>query len=503
MQSNAEEPAPVVAQESQPPEAAAEPPPAEAAASPTDELSEAELAFAKLEEDRAQRLSTDLQVAQVAHTATEAGSLLQRAATVVPEGGALIALAAAPGGGRAFIVTARGGRANVRDVALPRFDPEQLDRLVNRREGWLHFYQGAEPSGQNRWRRWQEWQGAIAEAGHKLWPLLGEPLKDGLTAAGVQPGAPLIVLSDGPLTLLPLGLMRPPGQESAPRLMDLHPIAFAPSLPALVSAAGRARRPAVGTPVPAIVGDTTGSLAFARTEVALVERRFGEVARHDGGSVTPEIVTAMMLGRDYWHFAGPVLLSGNGARASGVQLGGRRQLTAGDLLEAPSLGGPRLAFLSACEATSFGGGRTAGNWNGLPAALLHLGAGGVVSSLWPSDSLATALLAARFYDLHRVDGLAPVQALQQAQIWLRDATRDSLKEYASQATQDQRMDKALAAGLLEKLREDPANRDSVRQIVALIKRQIAAPPPEAAVASGSERPFAHPYFWGGFILTGQ
>ena len=47
---------------------------------------------------------------------------------------------------------------------------------------------------------------------------------------------------------------------------------------------------------------------------------------------------------------------------------------------------------------------------GLPAAFLELGAGGVIGSLWEVSDLATALLMARFYELHIDKGLAPAMA---------------------------------------------------------------------------------------------
>ena len=68
---------------------------------------------------------------------------------------------------------------------------------------------------------------------------------------------------------------------------------------------------------------------------------------------------------------------------------------------------------------------------GLPAAFLELGAGGVIGSLWQVDDAATALLMARFYELHIGGGLAPADALKKAKVWLRTATRRELIAYAN------------------------------------------------------------------------
>ena len=51
----------------------------------------------------------------------------------------------------------------------------------------------------------------------------------------------------------------------------------------------------------------------------------------------------------------------------------------------------------------------------MPAAFLGLGAGGVIGSLWQVSDAATALLMARFYELHIGDGLAQAAALKQAE----------------------------------------------------------------------------------------
>jgi CHAT domain-containing protein len=42
-----------------------------------------------------------------------------------------------------------------------------------------------------------------------------------------------------------------------------------------------------------------------------------------------------------------------------------------------------------------------------------------LSTLWPVADDSTALLMAKFYELHMGDGLAPPAALRRAQVWLR------------------------------------------------------------------------------------
>jgi CHAT domain-containing protein len=130
---------------------------------------------------------------------------------------------------------------------------------------------------------------------------------------------------------------------------------------------------------------------------------------------------------------------------------------------------------------------------GLPGAFMAVGAAAVVGTLWPVDDLATALLTVRFYELHITQELSPATALRRAQLWLRDATRAELAAYI----------------------EGRLDTDDARQVVLALARSAETAPlldaakepahdvPEAENSrQGSERPFAHPLYWGAFVLTG-
>lgn len=78
----------------------------------------------------------------------------------------------------------------------------------------------------------------------------------------------------------------------------------------------------------------------------------------------------------------------------------------------------RLVVLSACQ-TGMVGTRLPDEVVGLPAGWLQAGAAGVVASLWPVSDRATLALMIKFYELHVLDTLEPVDALWLAQRWLR------------------------------------------------------------------------------------
>ena len=152
----------------------------------------------------------------------------------------------------------------------------------------------------------------------------------------------------------------------------------------------------------------------------------------DRTSATPDVVLAGLKGKSYWHFASHGLFDWDDARQSGLLMKDRQLLTVGALLDARgTLGSPRLVVLSACETGLYDTSRNPDEFVGLPAAFLELGAGGVIGSLWQVNDLATALLMARFYELHIGGGLAPADALKQAKVWLRTATRRELIAYAN------------------------------------------------------------------------
>ena len=112
-------------------------------------------------------------------------------------------------------------------------------------------------------------------------------------------------------------------------------------------------------------------------------------------------MVAALKGKSYWHFASHGDFDWNDARQSGLVMREKERLTIGRLLESQgSLGRPRLVVLSACETGLYDIERNPDEFVGLPATFMQAGAAGVVGSLWLVDDLATALLMARFYDLH-------------------------------------------------------------------------------------------------------
>lgn len=137
----------------------------------------------------------------------------------------------------------------------------------------------------------------------------------------------------------------------------------------------------------------------------------------------------------------------------------------------------RLAVLSACE-TGLVGTDLPDEVVMLPSALVQAGYAGVAASLWAVADVSTAMLMVRFYQCWRIDKCEPAHALNVAQRWMRDTTNGE------------------KAGYFEQFAFDPTER---------LPTDVAEEFMYAAMLheDGPEgRPFASPYWWAAFYLTG-
>jgi CHAT domain-containing protein len=427
--------------------------------------------------------------------------------------GALVAPIVTSRGSKILIVTAAGGLPAISVAEIPELTSDTLRALLRQTNelgqstGWLADYerQQTDPAA---------WLEAIRTIGPKLWTLFAGKLDAALKQAGVKDGARLIVLPSGALGLLPLELAGDP--EGGRSFADAYNVTAIPSLEAYLAAARTAAK--AGAPSLAEAINPTGdiprlNLPYTEVEGTLVAARFKgkPLIRLDKSSATPDVVLAGLKGKSYWHFASHGLFDWEDARQSGLLMKDKQLLTVGALLEARgTLGSPRLVVLSACETGLYDAARNPDEFVGLPAAFLQLGAGGVIGSLWQVDDLATALLMARFYELHLEGGLSPAAALKQAKAWLRGAARRELIAYAKDALKPANA-QPQTPDLVARL--SAGRRGEVTRFAGVWKALERGSPghsksagggdkKQAAMESPGDRPFAHPYFWSGFIYTG-
>src|SRR5262249_40026617 len=138
---------------------------------------------------------------------------------------------------------------------------------------------------------------------------------------------------------------------------------------------------------------------------------------------------------------------------------------------------------------------------GLPGTFTALGAVGVLGTLWPVSDAATALLMAKFYELHMGSGLPPPTAFRLAQLSLRQATNAELNTYATTAASQGRLEGRHVSEIEQELSERSVSRNN-SAIEAFARTQRTGDKEKANTSAQVSRPYEHPYFWGGFVYTG-
>ena len=436
-----------------------------------------------------------------------ADTALAQARNLTASGGAVIVPVVTGLGGKLLVIAKPKDGKEIAVIDLPALTTQKLADLLAgstvepKSAGWLAGYFVQYLQGPEAEKRWPEWLAAIDGLGPELWRLFGRELEATLKERGVQPGQRLLWLPSGWLGVWPLGLSQNP--DTKRRLAEDYEIVYAPSLAIFASSLRDAARPAPAT-LAAIV-NPTGDLAGAESEGAMVAARFASGARTilKRQAATPDAVIAALKGRSYWHFATHGTFAWFDPRRSALLMSGGARLSVGKLQEIGGLGHPRLVVMSACETGLTELTSNPDEFIGLPGAFAALGATGVIGTLWPVSDAATALLMAKVYELHLDARLAPPTALARAQAWLREATNDELAAYAKQASSRSRLTAEQYAGIAEALSVDALARSRNGAIVKWVMRDKAVTGATKHIdAVRTARPYAHPYFWAGFVYTG-
>ncbi|MEO6446538.1 MAG: CHAT domain-containing protein [Gemmatimonadaceae bacterium] len=397
----------------------------------------------------------------------------------IPERGALVAVFATTRGGAAFVIP--GGVSAVSSehlVDLPSLDVRRVMELVAGRGGeggWLNAYLEwlAQPG------EFEAFRASLDAVSRELWEHLMAPVEARLTTLGIGRGAPVVVMPVGWLSLLPLHLAQGTSNKNGRTLAERFVVSYIPRLQMLATCRRRLRAPERHGRAALIVANPTGDLRHAGVEGAVVARLFeagqGSVMALDGADATRARVIDNVKGRHVVHFACHARFDWADASQSGLQLAGGEDVRLHDLLSPEvDLRSARLVTLSACETGLSEFRNMPDEFVGLPGALLQGGAAAVVSSMWPVDDVSTRLLMTEFYRL-LLTGRPTAMALHQAQRWLKESTAAELN----------------VAGMYDEVYAASGKRDVDAMHSAQHHR-----------ANASEAPFAHPYYWGAFVLTG-
>ena len=303
----------------------------------------------------------------------------------------------------------------------------------------------------------------------ETWPLLEkimQPIAERLNDFGYKRA---VLISFGTLGLLPL-----PAVTSSEIIFSLIPSAQALEF-AYQSAIRKAQLPhvlfAVGNP--SYHGIST---PFSQMEVEEIEKFFApdSISTLVGQQATRLSTRKNIRGASYVHFSyGGMTFNTKEHLNSAILLTGNEKISLRDLLNGDlTLSTAYLVVLSSCQ-TGLVDLKVPDEAIGFPTGFLQAGVPCVISTLWDVHDLATTLLMIRFYQLHLQENLLPVQALHQAQSWLREVTGEVIVKYYEKLF----------------LKSGKTDQESFRYMKHY---QVHL----------DEKPFAHPYYWAGFVFSG-
>ncbi len=290
----------------------------------------------------------------------------------------------------------------------------------------------------------------------------------------------VLLMPQGGLGLLPLHAAWREVDGKRRYFLDDFPVIYVPSAYALHVSLERLRDQQRSMHTLFAVINPTGDLAFALAEGEQVSRLFDEQDSHvliENDAQSDAVKQAVA---SYLHFACHGFYHWQDPMQSGLVLANGEPLTLAQIIGHLNLASTRLVTLSACETGITEFNESPDEYLGLPAGFLQAGAPAVISTLWAVSDLSTMLPMEHFYQLHLNKGFAIADALQQAHTWLRDVTAGELAKRL--------------AGL-----EEDALGDQISIPITSASEYYAR---FANEADPAHQPFAHPYFWAGFTLSG-
>ncbi|MFF2214373.1 CHAT domain-containing protein [Streptomyces antibioticus] len=208
------------------------------------------------------------------------------------------------------------------------------------------------------------------------------------------------------LGVLPLHATRYRVDGRPRHLSDDVAVSHTPSARVLAAARGATADPARTPPPPHLVGDAEPHpcdppLAGAKSELTSARALFGgSTVSLTGPAATRDALLRALPGATHLHFAGHEYYDPDEPLASRLALDDGEQITMRDLLDGDAVSGVRLVVASACRTAVTDMARLPDESVGLPAGLVQAGATAVIGTLEEVDDRSTALLVARFYDLH-------------------------------------------------------------------------------------------------------
>jgi CHAT domain-containing protein/tetratricopeptide (TPR) repeat protein len=398
---------------------------------------------------------------------------------LIPVGGAMIAPLFTSKGSAVFVLPHGSVTVTAENIImLEGMTDADLHSMLygadsDRLGGWLGAYSNRETESLT-------WLTTIETTGQVLWDRLAAPIHRQLQALGIEQEAPILLLPQGGLGILPLHAAWRLLDGCKRYLLDDWTPSYSPSGFAFEASRSRlSKRERYANSVLAVI-DPTIDLPFTPAEGDVVLELFPTASRKSlrEHEATADAVIENVPGRSYVHFACHGVYDWRQPMQSRLLLANSERLTLADIVSRLDVSAARLIALSACETGLTDVRSSPDEYVGLPAAFLRRGAPAVVSSLWAVSDFSTMLLMHWFYRSHLRNGLDPASALRAAQRWLRDATNAELVDILAQWQAETHAGRGPA----------------LDQALQTFRQQLPS--------GANKRPFAHPYHWAAFTMSG-
>jgi CHAT domain-containing protein/Flp pilus assembly protein TadD len=228
-------------------------------------------------------------------------------------------------------------------------------------------------------------------------------------------------------------------------------------------------------------------LVFAEVETALI----AHLCQASGQS--PDLVSSkahkstiaakLQQPHRLFHFTGHGAHDYRQPKNSAIALTGSDSLSAAEIAQLP-LHNYDLITLAACETAVTSPTDLDTDYVSLASAFLTAGATQVISTLWTVDSESNAWLMVQFYQRYLTGTPAPL-ALHQAQHWLRSLTHAALADW------------------LESLNAPAFKQHCTSGEDETLLDTIGKHRVQSKNVAATHTPYADPYYWAAFTLTGQ